>query len=86
MARCNNGPQCGTSLYINIFHITVMSTYKEPMPGWTDNLYGPSGLCTWTARGLVRCIYGNSKCKANMVPADYCVNAMIASAWDVARR
>ncbi|TMW48065.1 hypothetical protein DOY81_006856, partial [Sarcophaga bullata] len=58
----------------------------EPMPGWTDNLYGPSGLCTWTARGLVRCIYGNSKCKANMVPADYCVNAMIASAWDVARR
>ncbi|KAM7358480.1 fatty acyl-CoA reductase wat isoform 1-T3 [Cochliomyia hominivorax] len=64
----------------------VMSTYKDPIPGWTDNLYGPSGLCTWSARGLVRCIYGNSKCKANMVPADYCVNAMISSAWDVARR
>uniref|UniRef100_A0A1A9X2X4 Fatty acyl-CoA reductase n=1 Tax=Glossina brevipalpis TaxID=37001 RepID=A0A1A9X2X4_9MUSC len=64
----------------------VISTYKEPFPGWTDNLYGPSGLCTWSARGLVRCIYGNSRCLANMVPADYCVNAMIASAWDVARR
>uniref|UniRef100_A0A1I8PPT4 Fatty acyl-CoA reductase n=1 Tax=Stomoxys calcitrans TaxID=35570 RepID=A0A1I8PPT4_STOCA len=64
----------------------VMSTYKDPIPGWTDNLYGPSGLCTWSARGLVRCIYGNAKYKANMVPADYCVNAMISSAWDVARR
>nr|XP_036220300.1 fatty acyl-CoA reductase wat [Bactrocera oleae] len=64
----------------------VMSTYKDPFPGWTDNLYGPSGLCTWTARGLVRCIYGRANCKANMVPADYCVNAMIASAWDIARR
>ncbi|XP_017003808.2 fatty acyl-CoA reductase wat [Drosophila takahashii] len=64
----------------------VMSTYKDPFPGWTDNLYGPSGLCTWTARGLVRCIYGTASCKANMVPADYVVNAMIATAWDIARR
>ncbi|XP_054733192.1 fatty acyl-CoA reductase wat [Anastrepha obliqua] len=64
----------------------VISTYKDPVPGWTDNLYGPSGLCTWSARGLVRCIYGRANCKANMVPADYCVNAMIASAWDIARR
>ncbi|XP_034105957.1 fatty acyl-CoA reductase wat [Drosophila albomicans] len=64
----------------------VMSTYKDPFPGWTDNLYGPSGLCTWSARGLVRCIYGTANCKANMVPADYVVNAMIASAWDIARR
>ncbi|XP_055841689.1 fatty acyl-CoA reductase wat [Episyrphus balteatus] len=64
----------------------VMSTYKEPLPGWTDNLYGPSGVCTWSARGLVRCIHGRAGCKANLVPADYCVNAMIACAWDVARR
>ncbi|KAH8418249.1 hypothetical protein KR222_006790, partial [Zaprionus bogoriensis] len=64
----------------------VMSTYKDPFPGWTDNLYGPSGLCTWSARGLVRCIYGTANCKANMVPADYVVNAMIATAWDIARR
>ncbi|KAH8247974.1 hypothetical protein KR032_003982, partial [Drosophila birchii] len=64
----------------------VMSTYKDPFPGWTDNLYGPSGLCTWSARGLVRCIYGTASCKANMVPADYVVNAMIATAWDISRR
>lgn len=71
---------------INSYLFAVMSTYKDPFPGWTDNLYGPSGLCTWSARGLVRCIYGKASCKANMVPADYVVNAMIATAWDIARR
>lgn len=71
---------------INSYLFAVMSTYKDPFPGWTDNLYGPSGLCTWSARGLVRCIYGTANSKANMVPADYVVNAMIASAWDIARR
>jgi len=71
---------------INSYLFAVMSTYKDPFPGWTDNLYGPSGLCTWSARGLVRCIYGTASCKANMVPADYVVNAMIATAWDIARR
>ena len=67
-------------------HSLVLSTYKEPVPGWTDNLYGPSGLCVGTARGFVHAIYGNSRKKANLVPADYCVNAMIASAWDINRR
>lgn len=56
------------------------------MPGWTDNLYGPSGICAWTAKGLVHCIHGDAHKKANLVPADYCINAIIATAWDVHRR
>lgn len=64
----------------------VLSTYREPVPGWTDNLYGPSGLCAGIARGFVHAIYGDPSKKANLVPADYCVNAMLASAWDTHRR
>lgn len=64
----------------------VLSTYKEPVPGWTDNLYGPSGVCAGTVRGLVHVILGNRNNKANLVPADYCVNAMISAAWDINRR
>ncbi|CAD7083468.1 unnamed protein product [Hermetia illucens] len=64
----------------------VLSTYKEPFPGWTDNLYGPSGICASVARGFVHSIYGNGHKKANLVPVDFCVNAMIASAWDVSIR
>lgn len=64
----------------------VLSTYKEPVSGWTDNLYGPSGVCAGTVRGLVHVILGNRNNKANLVPADYCVNAMISAAWDINRR
>lgn len=63
-----------------------MSTYKDPFPGWTDNVYGPSGLCVWSARGVVRCIWGKADESANMVPADYCVNAILSSAWDCFER
>lgn len=90
LSKINNALRCSVSVSvsaaINSYLFAVMSTYKDPFPGWTDNLYGPSGLCTWSARGLVRCIYGTANCKANMVPADYVVNAMIATAWDIARR
>ncbi|KAG4074597.1 hypothetical protein HA402_004468 [Bradysia odoriphaga] len=64
----------------------VLSTYKEPVAGWTDNLYGPSGIITSVARGFVHVIYGNANKKANLVPADFCVSAMIASAWDISKR
>lgn len=76
----------GNRLNENCLKLTVLSTYKQPVPGWTDNLYGPSGICVGTVRGYVHAIYGNEKKKANIVPADYCVNAMISAAWDVQRR
>lgn len=68
------------------FPFSVLSTYKEPVPGWTDNLYGPSGICSGAVRGLVHVIFGDSQKVANLVPADYCVNAMISAAWDINRR
>lgn len=93
----------------------VLSTYKEPVPGWTgivkasdyfynviyakknsnqsfdepnhsDNLYGPSGICVGAVRGFVHVIFGDANKRANLVPADYCVNAMISAAWDTHRR
>lgn len=64
----------------------VLSTYKEPVPGWTDNLYGPSGLCVAVARGYAHVMFGRGNRRANLVPADYCVNALIATAWDINRR
>uniref|UniRef100_A0A182W2A9 Fatty acyl-CoA reductase n=1 Tax=Anopheles minimus TaxID=112268 RepID=A0A182W2A9_9DIPT len=64
----------------------VLSTYREPIAGWTDNLNGPAGLCLWTVKGYVRVILGNGSKKANLVPVDYCVNAMLVAGYDVADR
>uniref|UniRef100_A0A182KGY1 Fatty acyl-CoA reductase n=1 Tax=Anopheles christyi TaxID=43041 RepID=A0A182KGY1_9DIPT len=64
----------------------VLSTYRDPIAGWTDNLNGPAGLCLWTVKGYVRVINGNGRKKANLVPVDYCVNAILVAGFDVAER
>lgn len=60
----------------------VISNYKD-FPGYTDNLNGPSGIVAWTVRGYIHCIYGNSQMRSNLVPVDYCINALISSARDI---
>ncbi len=59
---------------------------KEPIPGWINNVYGPTGVVAACAVGLMRTLYSDKNCKANVVPCDYVVNAAIASAWSVGTR
>ncbi|KAH8247772.1 hypothetical protein KR038_009656 [Drosophila bunnanda] len=63
----------------------IISTYKEPVAGWIDNLYGPIGMLYGAARGFIRITPLNVKAQAGIVPVDYCVNMMIALAWHTAR-
>ncbi|XP_045467335.1 fatty acyl-CoA reductase wat-like [Harmonia axyridis] len=60
----------------------VISTNKEPIKGWVDNLYGPIGLSVVFTLGLLKVIFCDSVKKANIVPGDMCVAALIAAAWD----
>ncbi|TDG39648.1 hypothetical protein AWZ03_013930 [Drosophila navojoa] len=61
----------------------VISTYQEPVSGWIDNFYGPTGAIAGAGTGLIRTLQCNPKAVANMVPVDYCVNGMIAASWDI---
>lgn len=63
----------------------VISNYKD-FPGYTDNLNGPSGITAWTVKGYIHCIYGDRNKRSNLVPVDYCINALIAAAWDVSEK
>lgn len=64
--------------------MTVISTYKEPIRGWIDNMYGPTGVAAGAGSGLLRSIHCDGSIEANVVPGDLTVNALICSAWDVA--
>ncbi|XP_055687402.1 fatty acyl-CoA reductase wat isoform X2 [Lutzomyia longipalpis] len=64
----------------------VVSIYKDPLPGWMDNLNGPGIIVVGSVRGFIHCIYGDKLQKANIMPADYCINAMVVAAWDTHRR
>ncbi|XP_070143023.1 fatty acyl-CoA reductase wat isoform X2 [Drosophila kikkawai] len=63
----------------------IIATYKEPMSGWIDNLYGPIAVLYGAARGFIRITLLNVHAQAGIVPVDYCVNTMIVLAWDTAR-
>ncbi|XP_012270704.1 fatty acyl-CoA reductase wat isoform X2 [Orussus abietinus] len=62
----------------------VVSTAEEPLSGWIDNIYGPTGVVTGASTGLLRTLHCDAAKNANIVPVDLTVNALIASAWDVA--
>ncbi|KAF7391375.1 hypothetical protein HZH66_009855 [Vespula vulgaris] len=73
------------SIPIGIFRPgVVISTYQEPIPGWIDNMYGPIGIAAGAGMGLIRSHHCDGSIKANLVPGDLTINALIASAWDVA--
>ncbi|KAG8306270.1 hypothetical protein J6590_050641 [Homalodisca vitripennis] len=70
------------TLPITIFRpAIVVGTAYEPLIGWTDNVYGPTGIVVGAGCGVVHTIYANTDCVANIVPVDMTVNALIASAW-----
>ncbi|CAK9798432.1 Putative fatty acyl-CoA reductase CG5065 [Anthophora plagiata] len=62
----------------------VTSTSKEPIAAWTNNLYGYTGVAVASGIGLLHSILCKVECKADIIPADYVINTIIASAWDVA--
>lgn len=64
-------------------NVAVVATAREPIYGWIDNMYGPTGVQCGVGAGLLRTFEVNEKCAADMVPVDMAVNAIIASAWDV---
>ncbi|XP_012059579.1 PREDICTED: putative fatty acyl-CoA reductase CG5065 [Atta cephalotes] len=72
------------NLPIGIFRpAIIISSASEPLVGWIDNIYGPSGFVRSLLLGVARFIHCNGNHKANIVPVDFTANALIASAWDV---
>ncbi|XP_065220998.1 fatty acyl-CoA reductase wat-like isoform X2 [Planococcus citri] len=71
-----------TGIPITVFRpAIVISTAEEPIPGWINNTYGPTGIVAAAGIGLLRTLNADKNCKANVVPCDYVINAMIAAAW-----
>lgn len=64
----------------------MISTYREPIRGWINNIYGPTGVLLGAGLGLFRILHCDRTVNANIIPADMTVNSLIASGWDVVER
>lgn len=62
--------------------ISVIPTWKEPIPGWTDNINGPTGLLIGAGKGVIRTMYCNPQSYGDFVPVDLAVNAVFVSTWN----
>ncbi|CRL06850.1 CLUMA_CG019522, isoform A [Clunio marinus] len=59
----------------------IATAFHEPLPGYTDNVYGVNGVVCGAGLGFLRIFHINNKLKANIVPADYVINMMLAVSW-----
>ncbi|XP_033217365.1 fatty acyl-CoA reductase wat-like [Belonocnema kinseyi] len=75
----------GKNLPLNIFRLSIgIASYREPLPGWTDNLLGFNGLVVAVAVGAVHVTVCDPNANADIVPIDMACNALISSAWETA--
>ncbi|KAJ8961661.1 hypothetical protein NQ318_021259, partial [Aromia moschata] len=73
----------GNHLPVALFRPTIVtSAASEPLPGWSDNLYGPLGILLSSHCGILRVVRANGNIKSHTVPGDMCINAMLCFAWD----
>ncbi|KAK7595553.1 hypothetical protein V9T40_013378 [Parthenolecanium corni] len=63
----------------------VTSTWKEPLRGWINNLYGPLGLLLGFGLGILHIYDGDLRDETvDMVPVDLVVNSLICATKEVA--
>uniref|UniRef100_A0A9J2P8L0 Fatty acyl-CoA reductase n=1 Tax=Ascaris lumbricoides TaxID=6252 RepID=A0A9J2P8L0_ASCLU len=58
----------------------IGAMWREPLPGWTDNINGPTGIFAACGKGLLTNMCGNVHCKADIVPVDVVSNMLIVAA------
>ncbi|XP_073829399.1 fatty acyl-CoA reductase wat-like isoform X2 [Musca autumnalis] len=74
-----------TKLPVGIFRPSiVISSIEEPYPGWVDNFNGPIGMLVACGVGIMRTNNGNPDCIPDFIPVDFCVRALLLTAYKIA--
>jgi len=64
----------------------VTAALKEPLPGWIDNINGPTAVITGVATGVISVVRCKEELVADVVPVDIVINMMITVAWQTATK
>ncbi|KAJ8919471.1 hypothetical protein NQ315_016571 [Exocentrus adspersus] len=77
----------GKGLPIGVHRPTiVMGTYEEPLMGWINSFYTPTGYLALIGIGVIRTTENILEVKPSLIPVDMVVNSVIATACNVAER
>nr|XP_012144978.1 PREDICTED: fatty acyl-CoA reductase 1-like isoform X4 [Megachile rotundata] len=64
----------------------IISSAREPVPGWISSRTGVSGLLLLYGMGIVHSLPVRSDTIIDFVPIDMTVNCLLASIWDLSTR
>lgn len=64
----------------------VVGAWREPIPGWVENLNGPTGVLGATGKGVLRTMWCSGDKVADFIPVDVCINLLVAVAWRIATK
>nr|XP_034827778.1 fatty acyl-CoA reductase 1-like [Maniola hyperantus] len=59
----------------------VVASIREPVPGWVDNLNGPTAIIYAASRGVLHTMYCKDSTKMDTIPVDIAINALILLAY-----
>uniref|UniRef100_A0A1A9ZGT1 Fatty acyl-CoA reductase n=1 Tax=Glossina pallidipes TaxID=7398 RepID=A0A1A9ZGT1_GLOPL len=55
----------------------ITPAFQEPLPGWVDNMNGPTGVLIGAGKGVIRSMLCNGELKSEIIPVDTAVNALV---------
>ncbi|KJH41682.1 NAD-binding protein [Dictyocaulus viviparus] len=58
----------------------VGAMWKDPLPGWTDNVNGPTGIFAAVGKGVLTNMCGSGNSKADIIPVDVVANMIVVAA------
>ncbi|XP_045467337.1 fatty acyl-CoA reductase 1-like [Harmonia axyridis] len=59
----------------------ITAAWKEPIPGWVDNMSGITGIFMECGRGTIKSIICDEKYVMDIIPVDVVVNTIITAGW-----
>lgn len=63
---------------------SVLSSMKEPKPGWIDSWAGPTPFAYAAGTGIYRTMHTDSEILCNIAPADMVANMIISASYKTA--
>ncbi|EDW84718.2 uncharacterized protein Dwil_GK12983 [Drosophila willistoni] len=63
----------------------IMPAYKEPLPGYIDNFYGPIGYIYGVGMGVLRVALHDVNVRCSFTPVDYSANLALTAIWETAK-
>lgn len=59
----------------------MVSTYQDPIAGWTNNITGINGLCVGIGVGFLRHLHVSNDFVIDIICADFVINTTLAAIW-----